>query len=693
MKTIVCGRWNKHSSSRSEARAFWSARNQYDAGTVERHVLARAEKALTQKLVRELESAGVDFIGDGEFGWDSIFDHARVLTGADGFVQLTRIPETNHFHRQWTQEDGSCCFVKGGQAILCDLEFVRSLTNKPIVLSIPGPYSMACQVQNLEERGLCSLVLAYADALNEQIKTLLHAGAQLVRIEDPQILSHPEDWEIFRRAMNILTDGLDQSKLILATWYGDVGALSGYFDLPFGNFWLDFVEGRDGNLEALKNFPRDKKLVAGLFDARHTYEETDEEVTAKLRQIVDYVPEDCVMISTNTDLHFLPWDEALMKVRNMVAFAHQWKSSPYLPAKNSIVREPVLLEPIRTKIVEVPSLDVAHTLWSGLAYPTSTVGSFPQPQELRKARVALRRGEINETVYKQLIEKHTRNWMAFQEELDITNPVSGEFGREDMAAFYGLQFGGKLLDFVPSYENRRYRPVEYSEGLRLHTGATVPDFQFVQSLTQRPVKETITGPATLADWALIRDKLYYQDRRRFRMSLANGLRQEVEALIKAGVRVLQVDEPALTTKMRNYEMDVEAIYEVIRGFEQDIYLILHICYSDMEALDKAFLKMLELPFHQIHMEMANRNYSLLRLIEKYGFSGKDIGLGVTDVHTDRVETVEEIVQGVERVRPYFRPEQIWLTPDCGLKERSDEVARAKLRVMVEAAKVCREKLG
>jgi 5-methyltetrahydropteroyltriglutamate--homocysteine methyltransferase len=102
--------------------------------------------------------------------------------------------------------------------------------------------------------------------------------------------------------------------------------------------------------------------------------------------------------------------------------------------------------------------------------------------------------------------------------------------------------------------------------------------------------------------------------------------------------------------------------------------------------------MLELPFQQIHMEMANRNYAMLKLIEKYGFGGKDVGLGVIDVHTDRIETVEEIVAGVRRVLPYFKPEQIWLLPDCGLKERSDRVAQAKLKVMCEAAAVCRQGL-
>jgi 5-methyltetrahydropteroyltriglutamate--homocysteine methyltransferase len=283
--------------------------------------------------------------------------------------------------------------------------------------------------------------------------------------------------------------------------------------------------------------------------------------------------------------------------------------------------------------------------------------------------------------------------MDLQEELEITVPVSGELIREDMAAYFGVQFGGRLLDFVPSYENRRYRPVEYFKKIVLqHTDELVDEFRFLQSLTARPVKETITGPATLADWALIRNARYYKDCRLFRMDLARTLRKQIDGLVaSSGVRILQVDEPALTTKRKNLFRDLEAIHKTIRGLEESVYLILHICYSDMEALDEAFPYILELPFHQIHMEMANRNYALMRLIEKYGFGGKDIGLGVVDVHTDRIETVEEIVAGVDCARQYFAPREIWLTPDCGLKERSDEVAKQKLRNMARAAEICRNR--
>lgn len=692
MRTIICGRWNRHSSSREEARECWSRRNQYDAGKIGFPELIEAENALTRRLLSGLEATGVDFLGDGSFRHDSIFDVARSVRGCASFTQLTRIPETNHFHRQWQVE---LPLSLERPMLGSDLSFAKQCTGKPLVMCLPGPYSLARQTANVSDIGLETLALAFAEVLRQEIKDLIGAGAAFVRIEEPQILAHVEqDWSIFQRVMAKLMGGVGQSRVMLATWYRDISAIPNYFMLPFGVFWLDFVESGRWSIECLDDLPRGKQVVIGIFDARQTHEDDLGQVDKTIRKVLRLVGEDRLFLSTNTDLHFLPYDAALKKVRRLVSFAQNFSKAQAVQVFDEPIDEPDIFasRPTGKSIVFTPDRDATLGLFQGMPYPTSTVGSFPQPQELRQARVALRRDEIDEVAYRALVQEHTRRWMKFQHELDITLPVGGEFSREDMAAFFGLHFGGELLDFVPSYENRRYRPVEYGQIIHPASGATLPDFRAASNLTVRPYKETITGPATLADWALVYHPDYYRGRDFFRKELARVLRAEVDLLVTAGMKVLQVDEPALTTKMSNFFMDFEAIEDTVRGLENRLYLILHICYSDMEALDQAWPHMLKLPFHQIHIEMANRDYAPLGLIEKHGFGGRDIGLGVLDVHTDRIETVDEVVQGVGRVRKFFRPDQIWLTPDCGLKERSDEVARAKLRVMCEAAKICRETL-
>ncbi len=692
MKTIVCGRWNRHSSLLPESKNLRAAKarleNEKKSYEEVRSSLEiqKHENELAIFLLRELEEAGVDFIGDGGIRWDSIYDTARRIAGCSGFKSLTRIPNTNHFHRQ-PIADSSLQHTK--PILLGDLEFAKRHTDLPIVMSLPGPYSLTRQTQNLEDIGLESLTKLYAKALNKEIKILLDGGAEIVRIEDPQILAYPENEGFLDEAYNLLLCGIDNSRVALATWFGNVDNVAEYFSLPFGIFFVDLVEG-DWHPRELRNFPQQKTLVAGIFDARQTHKETNDELEAKLGYILKHVDRERVMLSPHTDLHFLPHDKALDKVKHMVQFAEACSRKSVFRSVKFDRQEAI----IRPNVADIQDKIIKARVKNHLvvAFPTSSVGSFPQ-FAVRGVRAKFKKKEIDEETYRHAVEEETRKWMDFQDKIGISCPVGGEFLREDMAAYFAELLGARLCDFVPSYENRRYRPAEYFRNISIpENSMTAGDFRFVQSLTERPVKETITGPVTMADWGLISHEGYYCDRLAFRTDFARAIRAEIEQMLKAGVKILQIDEPALTTKMKEFAWDTEALYETIRGYENKLYLILHICYSNLNALDRAFPTVLQLPFHQIHMEVANRGDAMFGLIEKHGFGGKDIGLGVIDVHTDKIETVDNVVDMARKARRYFRPEQIWITPDCGLKERSESVAMAKLQVMCEAAKRCRNKL-
>lgn len=685
-QTVVAGKWNRHSSRYPQTQELWRVRNQHDQGKVPDAFLRLAEDRVTQLLFGQLGAVGVDFVGDGGFRRDSIYDVTRAIEGCNGFYQLTRIPGTNQFHRQPVVE---LPLVREHPLLAADLALARRCTPKPIVMSLPGPYSTARQTQNLAEVGLSNLALAYAGVFNQEIADLIKHGAAVVRIEEPQILDHPEDMTVFKEAMERLAEGVDLSRLALATWFGGITDPE-FFKLPFGIFCVDFVNGR-GSVKVLEGFSLDKKLVAGIVDAQHPYRETDEELSALLRAITKHIPPSRVLLGTSTDLHFLPWGEAVSKVHRLVEFATIYRSGAR-PADISD-RAPIrIISSTPTPTPDDISGNPDFSRRPSFVFPTSTVGSFPQPQELRDARRKLRQGMMSEGECLDLVRIHTQNWMDIQNRLIITVPVSGEFARDDMAAYFGRKWGGKEGDHVPSYENRRYHPIIYPDQLQYGQPLTVEDFLFLQSISDRPVKPTLTGPATMADWALLEYPSYYHDQNGFRTEMALAVRAEIKALVDAGATIIQVDEPALTTKMKRLSGDLQAIYDSIVGFQDSAYLVLHLCYSDMRALDQALPDILQLPFHQIHMETANRGYGLLKLIEKHGFGGKDIGLGVVDVHNDTVETVDEIVAGVNRARKLFLSKQIWLTPDCGLKERSKAVALAKLRVMCQAAERCRMEL-
>ncbi len=698
MDVIIAGRWNRHCSSRDETKALWRTRNRFDRGETDGVDLREKELAVSRLILSDLEDAGATYVTDGGIRWDSVFDVARAIHGCRGFAQLTRIPGTNHFHRQ---PEATPPFSVEMPLLLEDFEQAQDSVEHPIVLSLPGPYTMARQTRATSV-GFQELVFAYAKLFNEELRTLLANGVTLIRIEEPQILQHPEDWTMFVLAMNRLTAGVDCTSVALATWYGTIQNPQNYFSLPFGWFHIDFVEG-EKNERILEYFPKDRRLIAGIVDARHPYTHPFTDLHCAIQEIARYVALGKLAIAPHTDLHFLPWDVALEKVRTLAYVAKFSDGTGHTPLHIAEAKE---WGTVKTNAVETGqdtlsfrqklSADICvpiHTVPRTL-FPTSAVGSYPQHPEMRVARAELRRGQISAERYVAFVASHVRRWMEFQHEIEITVPVAGEFFREDMAVAFGAGFGGKLADFVPSYENRRYRPVVYDgKVVPAATEITVSDFLFAQSLTDRPVKETITGPVTLAHWALLQSPTYYGDPEQFRVDLARALRAEVNRLIRAGVRILQVDEPALTTNMDTFAMDCMALDVLLEALPPHIYTVLHLCYSDMGALDRAFPRILGLPFNQIHMEVANRGNRVFELIRKHEFGGKDIGLGVTDVHTDRIETVEDIVESVRQAREFFAPEQIWLLPDCGLKERSDDVAQAKLRVMCEAAVICRETLS
>lgn len=320
MEVIVCGRWNRHCSSREETRKLHLVRNRYDSDKASLKELMSSQDEVTALLVRELEGAGVNMLGDGMIRWDSIFDIAHAIDGCCEFDQLTRIPKTNHFHRQPVAK---LPLLRKKSILKQDLAFVSELTEKPVVMCLPGPYGLSLQTRNMPEIGLEKLAYAYAEVLNQEIRDLLANGAMLVRVEEPHILDHVQDFGLFKDTSARLLDGVDTLRVALATWFGDTNTIPGYFDLPFGTFFVDFI-GEGKSVEALRNFPCDKQLVAGIVDARHTYRESFRQLRDLASCILQHVSSEQLLISTQTDLHFLPWEEAILKVKRLVRFAHEY---------------------------------------------------------------------------------------------------------------------------------------------------------------------------------------------------------------------------------------------------------------------------------------------------------------------------------------------------------------------------------
>ena len=316
---------------------------------------------------------------------------------------------------------------------------------------------------------------------------------------------------------------------------------------------------------------------------------------------------------------------------------------------------------------------------------TTSVGSFPKPSYLTRARTQFARGQIGQDELDQLGRKATEHWIRVQEEIGIDILVDGEMYRGDMVTYFSEHMQGfKISGLVRSYGNRYYRKPIAVGPVSSNAEMTVDWWKYAQSLTDKPIKGMLTGPYTIADWSF---NEYYPSREEFVMDLAAVVHNEAMALQKAGAKYIQIDEPAISTRPDEMEMASRALGIVTDGL--DAYTFTHICYGDFFAV---YDQLVNLPVDNLDLEMSNSNYGLLDELAKRP-TGKGISMGVTDVHSHVVEDEEQIKEGIMRGLQVFPPDRLFIDPDCGLKTRTEEESIAKLRNMVNAVREVKAEMG
>ena len=316
---------------------------------------------------------------------------------------------------------------------------------------------------------------------------------------------------------------------------------------------------------------------------------------------------------------------------------------------------------------------------------TTTVGSFPKPPHLEKARNQFARGEITADQLRALERDATIEVIRSQEEIGLDILVDGELYRGDMTTYFAeLMQGFQISNPVRSYGNRYYRKPVATGPVRRTKSWTVDWWKFAQSQTKKPIKGMLTGPYTMMDWSF---NEHYPSREALAMDLAEAIREEAMALAEAGAQFIQVDEPAISVRPEELKLAVKALGRAVEGVKAKT--ITHICYGDFDVIYPALL---DLPVDMIDLEMANSRYDLLDRFRQHRFT-KEIGYGVLDVHSHRIETKEEIKEGIRRGLEILKPEQMYIDPDCGLKTRTVEEAKEKLAVMVAAVREVREERG
>jgi 5-methyltetrahydropteroyltriglutamate--homocysteine methyltransferase len=316
---------------------------------------------------------------------------------------------------------------------------------------------------------------------------------------------------------------------------------------------------------------------------------------------------------------------------------------------------------------------------------TTTVGSFPKPAYLTKARTDFSSGRIPKEELSRLEKKATEECIRLQERGGLDILVHGEMERGDMVTYFAERMEGfGISGLVRSYGNRYYRKPVVKGEVKRPNSITVEMFQFAQGLTEKPVKGMLTGPYTMCDWSF---NEYYPDRRTLTLALAREIHKEVADLEKAGAKYIQIDEPALSTRPDEVKLAIETMKIVTEGIEAKT--ISHICYGDFKVF---YPRILDLAVDQLDLEFANSDFANLDLFKDPPFT-KEIAVGVVDIHSHVVETKEQVKQNIRKALGVFPMERVYIDSDCGLKTRTTEEAEAKLKVMVEAVREIKEELG
>lgn len=320
---------------------------------------------------------------------------------------------------------------------------------------------------------------------------------------------------------------------------------------------------------------------------------------------------------------------------------------------------------------------------------TTSVGSFPKPPSLVKARQRFRRQEISLQDLRAAEQEATQEVIRLQESLGIDILVHGEMERGDMVAYFAENWQGFTESLpVRSYGNRYYHKPVVSNRVSYagSTGLTVESWQKAQALTKKPMKGMLTGPYTICDWSF---NDFYPDRRSLVLDLAQLVHEEALALAAAGAEYIQIDEPAISTRPQELDLAIEAMEIVTRNLPA--HTISHICYGDFDAIYPALL---DLPVNQLDLEAANGQFQLLEILRRVPWpKDKELALGVVDVHSHRLESVDEVKSGILRALEVVPAERLYIDPDCGLKTRTWDEAVQKLTVMQHAVDQVRKEEG
>ena len=687
-------------------------------------------------------SAMVGAIPD-PYGWsggppslDTYFAMARGTRGRAGgdlaALEMTKWFDTNYHYMVPEFSRGQTFTLAATKPID---EFREATTlgfhTRPVVLG-PVSYLLLGKSKDADLDPL-SLLPGLLPVYAELLRRLAAEGADWVQIDEPCLVLDLDDAarSAFGHAYEALADAADV-RLLLTTYFGGLDdALDTALALPVAGLHVDLARAPGQIDDLLAKAPADLVLSLGAIDGRNVWRADLAAVLDRIEPVVADRGAERVMVGPSCSLLHVPIDLELEPdldpdLKSWLAFAVQKLDEivvlgraldqgrdavrDQLAASTAAAAARATSTKIHDAAVQArlqavtPGMARRHGAFAARrdaqrarlslpAFPTTTIGSFPQTEDVRKARAGHAKGRLGDGDYRDFLRDQTAAAVRWQEEIGLDVLVHGEFERNDMVQYFGEQLAGYAFTkhgWVQSYGSRYVRPPIIFGDVSRPAPMTVEWSAYAQSLTDKPMKGMLTGPVTMLQWSFVRDDQPREDTCR---QIALALRDEVADLERAGIGIIQIDEPALREGLPLRRGDwahyldwaVACFRLASSGVDDATQIHTHMCYSEFNDIIEAIGA---LDADVISIETARSKMELLDAFTDYRYPN-EIGPGVYDIHAPRCPPVDEMAALLAKAEQRLAPDQIWVNPDCGLKTRKWDEVRPALVNMVEAARKLR----
>lgn len=739
-------------------RELKKAQESYWAGNSTQEELLNVGRELRARHWQQQQQAGVDLVPVGDFAWyDHVLTTSLLLgnvlerhQNADGSIDLdtlfrigrgraptgtpaaaaemTKWFNTNYHYMVPEFQQGQQ-FKLGWTQLLDEVDEALALGHKikPVLLG-PVTYLWLGKVKG-EQFDRLSLLQDILPVYQQVLGELAKRGIEWVQIDEPAlVLELPQEWlDAYQPAYQALQG---QVKLLLTTYFDSIGHnLDIIRALPVQGLHVDVVAGQDDIAELNATLPQEWLLSLGVINGRNVWRADLSHWFERLQPLVNSRPlwlgSSCSLLHSPIDLSEETRLDA--EVKSWFAFALQKCAELALltqalnaPSEAKLAELAAYSAPIRARrassrvhnpqveqrLAAITAQDIERQQpyearataqrkrFNLPAWPTTTIGSFPQTTEIRGLRLDFKQGRLDGKNYRTGISEHIKQAIAEQERLGLDVLVHGEAERNDMVEYFGEHLDGFVFTqngWVQSYGSRCVKPPVIIGDISRPEAITVEWAKYAQSLTDKPVKGMLTGPVTILCWSFPREDV---SRETIAKQIALALRDEVEDLEKAGIGIIQIDEPALREGLPLRRADWQAYLQwAVDAFklnaavaQNDTQIHTHMCYCEFNDIMDSIAA---LDADVITIETSRSDMELLESFEDFAYPN-EIGPGVYDIHSPNVPSVEWIEALLRKAAQRIPAERLWVNPDCGLKTRGWPETRQALANMVLAAQRLRE---